>query len=300
MGAPERIDRQALVRRHHPALKAFDTASPLSVGNGEFAFTADATGLQTFPEAYDETIPLGTLSQWGWHTAPNPQGFSIERFRFTEFEAHGRAVGYADIPGDRRTPEIEWLRANHRRYQVRIVNLSLGHPVFESYEDDPLAQAVQRLIDEGLVVVASAGNYGKVNVDGKDIPVFGGISSPGNLPDVITVGALNTFGTVATVQEWIEDGARRASRTVPLVPVAAGMAAGLYFMPKLARKELYSKHLALFALLTLVLFVLGAGALDIQIDARGGTAGIQQAPEHGNDIPWQPRRLPRQNLDWQR
>ena len=91
---------------------------------------------------------------------------------------------------------LEWLRANYRRYQVRIVNLSLGHPVFESYEDDPLAQAVQRLIDEGLVVVASAGNYGKVKVDGKDIPVFGGISSPGNLPDVITVGALNTFGTV--------------------------------------------------------------------------------------------------------
>ena len=57
---------------------------------------------------------------------------------------------------------LEWLRANHRRYQVRIVNISLGHPVFESYEDDPLAQAVQRLIDEGLVVVASAGNYGKV------------------------------------------------------------------------------------------------------------------------------------------
>ena len=119
--APLPIDRHALVNRHQPVLRAFDTGSPLSVGNGELAFTADVTGLQTFAEAYDETIPLGTLSQWGWHTAPNPQGFAIDRFRFTDFDAHGRAVGYADIPGDRRTPEIEWLRANpHRLHLGRI------------------------------------------------------------------------------------------------------------------------------------------------------------------------------------
>jgi hypothetical protein len=117
----EPIDRRALVGRHDPVLGRFDTDSPLSVGNGDLAFTADATGLQTFAEAYDETIPLGTLSQWGWHTAPNPQGWSIDRFRFTEFDAGGRGVGYADIPGDRRTPEIEWLRANpHRLHLGRL------------------------------------------------------------------------------------------------------------------------------------------------------------------------------------
>ena len=121
-GAPaEPIDRHALVSRHDPVLRAFDTGSPLSVGNGELAFTVDATGLQTFADAYDETIPLATLSQWGWHTAPNPQGFTLDRFRFTEFAADGRKVGYADIPGDRRTPEIEWLRANpHRLHLGRI------------------------------------------------------------------------------------------------------------------------------------------------------------------------------------
>ena len=43
--------------------------------------------------------------------------------------------------------------------------------------------------------MASAGNYGKVTIDGKEVPVYGGIASPGNLPDVITVGALNTKGT---------------------------------------------------------------------------------------------------------
>jgi protein-glucosylgalactosylhydroxylysine glucosidase len=114
------IDRRALVTRHQPTLTTFDVESPLSVGNGEFAFTVDVTGLQTFPEAYEQTIPLGTLAQWGWHTAPNPEGWSIDRFGFKTFDSHGRQVGYADVPGER-TSEINWLRANpHRLHLGRI------------------------------------------------------------------------------------------------------------------------------------------------------------------------------------
>lgn len=115
------IDRHALVTRHNPVHRKLDVEAPLSVGNGEFAFTADITGLQTFAEAYEQTIPLGTLSQWGWHTWPNPEGWTIEKFHFKEFESHGREVGYADIPGDQRTPEINWLRSNpHRLHLGRI------------------------------------------------------------------------------------------------------------------------------------------------------------------------------------
>ena len=119
--AQQAIDRRALVDRHVPVLRGFDTGSPLSVGNGEFAFTVDATGLQTFAEAYDEGVPLGTLSQWAWHTDPNPNGYSIDRFRLTPFESHGRQIPYADVPGDQRTPEVEWLRRNpHRLHLGRI------------------------------------------------------------------------------------------------------------------------------------------------------------------------------------
>ena len=39
-----KIDRRALVERHDVHVSAVDTASPLTVGNGEFAFTADVTG----------------------------------------------------------------------------------------------------------------------------------------------------------------------------------------------------------------------------------------------------------------
>lgn len=120
-GALPPVDRHALVSRHNPVLRRFDAANPFSVGNGEFAFTADVTGLQTFAEAFTNTIPLGTLSQWGWHTFPNPEGWSIDKFRFREFDVFGRKVGYADVPQNRQTPEIKWLRANpHRLHLGRI------------------------------------------------------------------------------------------------------------------------------------------------------------------------------------
>jgi len=60
------IDRQALVERHKIIITKVDALSPLSVGNGRFTFTADVTGLQTFPDAYQNGIPLTTMAEWGW------------------------------------------------------------------------------------------------------------------------------------------------------------------------------------------------------------------------------------------
>lgn len=66
-----KIDRFALVTRHNIQNKTIDSLSSLSVGNGEFAFTVDIAGLQTFPEFYSNGISLGTMSDWGWHTVKN-------------------------------------------------------------------------------------------------------------------------------------------------------------------------------------------------------------------------------------
>jgi serine protease AprX len=88
---------------------------------------------------------------------------------------------------------IDWVIANRARYNVRIVNLSLGHPVAEPSATDPLCRAVERAVRAGITVVASAGNYGKT---ANGAPVLGGITSPGNSPFAITVGALDTQGTV--------------------------------------------------------------------------------------------------------
>src|SRR5690606_25687316 len=64
--------------------------------------------------------------------------------------------------------------------------------VYESYHTDPLAQAARRAVEAGIVVVASAGNLG-TNQHGQ--PQLGGITSPGNAPWVITVGAASHQGT---------------------------------------------------------------------------------------------------------
>src|SRR3954463_2995755 len=80
-GGPS-IDRAALVRRHNPAVDHIDPFAALTVGNGEFAFTADVTGLQTFLEPYHEKFPLCTTAHGAWHTAPAPNGVRREDLRY--------------------------------------------------------------------------------------------------------------------------------------------------------------------------------------------------------------------------
>lgn len=119
------IDRHALVARHNPVLHRFDPNNPLSVGNGNFAFTADVTGLQTFADAFTNTTPLGALSQWAWHSFPNPAGWSMDKFHFKNFDVFGRMVGYDDVPGNRQTPEIKWLRENPHRLHLGQIGFLL-------------------------------------------------------------------------------------------------------------------------------------------------------------------------------
>lgn len=59
------LDRFAIVSRHNVTVSSFDTLASLTVGNGSFAVTVDATGLQTFPEYYENGVCLGTFSDWG-------------------------------------------------------------------------------------------------------------------------------------------------------------------------------------------------------------------------------------------
>jgi serine protease AprX len=79
------------------------------------------------------------------------------------------------------------------KYNIRVINLSLGRPVWESYTLDPLCQAVEAAWKAGIVVVAAAGNYGRDNSVGEH--GYGTIVAPGNDPYVITVGAMNAMGT---------------------------------------------------------------------------------------------------------
>ena len=76
---------------------------------------------------------------------------------------------------------------------VRVINLSVAAGVYESYTTDPLTLAAKRAVDAGIVVVAAAGNNG---VSPQGTTQYAGVTSPGNAPWVLTVGASSHMGTV--------------------------------------------------------------------------------------------------------
>jgi serine protease AprX len=86
-------------------------------------------------------------------------------------------------------------------FNVKVINLSLGRPVYESYTVDPLCQAVEAAYRAGIVVVVAAGNDGRDNSAGAN--GYGTITSPGNDPYVITVGAMKSMGTPTRTDDLI-------------------------------------------------------------------------------------------------
>ena len=89
---------------------------------------------------------------------------------------------------------LEFAIVNRAHFGIRIINLSLGHPIYESATTDPLVQAVEAATRAGIVVVVAAGNYGTNPVTGRS--GYAGLSSPGNAPSAITVGASTGANTV--------------------------------------------------------------------------------------------------------
>ena len=79
------------------------------------------------------------------------------------------------------------------KYNIRVLNLSLGRPISTACATDLLCQAVESAWKAGIVVVVAAGNNGRDNSSGND--GYGTITAPGNSPSAITVGAMNTVGT---------------------------------------------------------------------------------------------------------
>src|SRR5206468_1075614 len=95
---------------------------------------------------------------------------------------------------------ITWCINARKRNNIRVMNLSLGHPVGESYTTDPLCQAVEQAWKAGIFVVCAAGNDGRLNstiAAGADNEgwgtAYGSIQAPGNDPYVITVGATKSI-----------------------------------------------------------------------------------------------------------
>ncbi len=100
------------------------------------------------------------------------------------------AVKVLDKNGEGKVEKIlqglEWIRNNHKKYRIRIVNVSVGaKKEIGIYKEKKLIEAVEQLWNEGLVVVVSAGNQG---------PKEGSITVPGTSRKVITVGSIESEG----------------------------------------------------------------------------------------------------------
>jgi serine protease AprX len=109
-----------------------------------------------------------------------------------------------DDQGTAKTSDViraaQWILQNHEQYGIRVANFSLHSGTASSFRWDPLDKAVEKLWLSGVVVVASAGNYGN---GGK--PVRMGYA-PANDPFVLTVGALDIHNSTnperADVPNW--------------------------------------------------------------------------------------------------
>lgn len=119
-----KIDRKALVTRNSPVVHSMDTLSSLSVGNGEFAYTVDATGLQSFPEYYSLGVALGTQAQWGWHSFPNDGNYKFEEIlKPFDFGHHSKKELYACQFKDdaRKRAACDYFRANPHRLHLGVI-----------------------------------------------------------------------------------------------------------------------------------------------------------------------------------
>ena len=126
--AQQLIDRKKVVERNNPHVTTMDSLNSLSVGNGGFAMTVDGTGLQSFPKSYSLGVPLGTMSDWGWHSFANPENYQPEEsWRYYDF-GRGRKEPYATQVKDNKRAKAagDWYRVNPHRLHLGTLGLSLG------------------------------------------------------------------------------------------------------------------------------------------------------------------------------
>lgn len=120
------INREAVVRRHTIHINKADSLSSLTVGNGRFAFTVDVTGLQSFPGFYAKGVPLGTQSEWGWHSFPNTEHYKPEE-AWKVYELEGKKIPYAVQwkEPERNRKAADYFRVNPHRLQLGQIGLKI-------------------------------------------------------------------------------------------------------------------------------------------------------------------------------
>jgi serine protease AprX len=143
--------------------------------------------------AYEDLEQRGSLStelveSWQWHgtqtsiAAAGNGRLCDGVYRGLAHEAELVLVKVSErgrITEENITRGIQWVIANRERYNIRVLNLSLGGDEDVPCSRSIVDQAAEAAISQGITVVAAAGNSG---AEGRhSIP-------PANSPSVITVG----------------------------------------------------------------------------------------------------------------
>ncbi|HET7537207.1 MAG TPA: hypothetical protein VFJ90_12175, partial [Candidatus Didemnitutus sp.] len=137
------IDRKALITRHNPVVRSVDVDAPLTVGNGQFAFTADITGLQTFAEYYHRNgIPTETEARWAWVTDENPNSYKLSDANKDFTLPDGRVLGF---PTKDSSPAGAWLRRNPRALPVGQLELVWDKPDGSAFTPADIQEPEQTL-----------------------------------------------------------------------------------------------------------------------------------------------------------
>jgi hypothetical protein len=138
------IDRYDVITRHNPCYTRWEKNAPLSVGNGVFCFTADFTGLQTLYDEYaaaDDSFPLCTMAEWGWHS----YGDAVRDeslLRLTPFDAYGREVFYAvDETGQEKL--FRSLRQNAHKFHLGKIGFELCNRKLTAADCKPVKQTLR-------------------------------------------------------------------------------------------------------------------------------------------------------------
>lgn len=171
------IDRRALVARHAIELTEPHPEHVLSVGNGDFAFTADVTGMQTFTDFHSPSLAIRrgevavntcTMSSWGWHETPNPHGWTLDD-AMSRYETARGTVLYPDkhdmeaAMRGQTTDENRagaWLNANPHRVDLARIGLELRSTPEDEPETDPaVLSGVQQRQDLWTGVISSEFHY---------------------------------------------------------------------------------------------------------------------------------------------
>ncbi|MBZ5507655.1 MAG: S8 family peptidase [Acidobacteriia bacterium] len=180
------------IRVNHPDLMNLNTGYSRVVYSQSFI-----TGLDASDQYGHGTHVAGIIAGNGYVSYGYMQGVAsrVNLINLRVLDANGAGTDSAVIAAIQRAIQLK------STYNIRIINLSLGRRVFESYALDPVCQAVEQAWKSGIVVVVAAGNYGQDN--SMNTSGYATITAPGNDPYVITVGATNTHATDSTADDTI-------------------------------------------------------------------------------------------------